>query len=716
MDNLGCSTDACVQPEKTMASNGKCDKTLIIRAIIDTSKAPYYMQLHDGQMAGNFECTGRGEDSTCLGSPNNEDGCGTVSKVCVWTPDISTCNTTQPPIDPGPTSCTEADIDVCARKAPPTDRPCVAYVCFLNATGSPDCAEYTVDGYDRDGNEVSGTRCEAPDATTEPCSLGRWCNGDVTCPATPLYYNSSTPCGGDRGVCDAGSKCDGSSATCPNAYRTGAECGAPAPERDPASSNATLQHCIGNYTCKAGIYTCPTVRDPLTDGTTCANRGARGECADEAKCNGTDYVCPDVYRTGAECGAPAPERDPASSNATLQHCIGNYTCKAGIYTCPTVRDPLTDGTTCANRGARGECADEAKCNGTDYVCPDVYRTGAECGAPAPERDPASSNATLQHCIGNYTCKAGIYTCPTVRDPLTDGTTCANRGARGECADEAKCNGTDYVCPDVYRTGAECGAPAPERDPASSNATLQHCIGNYTCKAGIYTCPTVRDPLTDGTTCANQGVRGDCGGQANCSGSDFVCPDAYLGGETECRNATNPCDLPETCTGSSYECPEDWKRHAYTYKCGTVVYACGVDTSSGLFKKSQGQYLVGAPNQCNTGKSGSLVILSSPPPAGHPADMGCLDDCAPKTCNNEKGISNSVWLGCVVNKDGKGYHWNCTEKREYNGPQLIDDCPDFMVEPSLAPAPSAAPATLSTAKKQKRRRRPYRVVKPKKVRT
>jgi hypothetical protein len=58
----------------------------------------------------------------------------------------------------------------------------------------------------------------------------------------------------------------------------------------------------------------------------------------------------------------------------------------------------------------------------------------------------------------------------------------------------------------------------------------------------------------GQACGNPPV-GDCDQQDTCN-SDGVCVDNLKSSTYECRSATSVCDIPESCSGASKECPAD----------------------------------------------------------------------------------------------------------------------------------------------------------------
>jgi hypothetical protein len=84
------------------------------------------------------------------------------------------------------------------------------------------------------------------------------------------------------------------------------------------------------------------------------------------------------------------------------------------------------------------------------------------------------------------------------------------------------------------------------DEGSANGTFTSCCNsNCTLKSG-------------GTTCRSSG--GPCDVAETCTGSSPACPaDGFASTSTVCRAAGGVCDLAENCTGSSPGCPFDFKQ-------------------------------------------------------------------------------------------------------------------------------------------------------------
>jgi hypothetical protein len=274
----------------------------------------------------------------------------------------------------------------------------------------------------------------------------------------------------------------------------------------------------GNGTLDAGEQCdsgpcCSSTCQFQTAGTVC--RAAAGACDEAETCSGSASTCPaDVLvAAGTVCRASTGSCDPQE------------TCTGAAAACPA--DVLTAaGTTC--RAAAGDCDVAEACTGASGVCPTDAKqpSGYECRASAGACDPAE------------TCNGSADTCPAdARQPA--GTSC--RVAAGPCDVAETCDGTAAACPADAKlaAGTTCRAATGECDLAE------------TCDGVAVTCPT--DAFkSSGTACTSDG--NPCTLDV-CNGSG-TCTHAAGNAGAVCRAAAGPCDLAETCTGSSTTCPTD----------------------------------------------------------------------------------------------------------------------------------------------------------------
>jgi hypothetical protein len=135
----------------------------------------------------------------------------------------------------------------------------------------------------------------------------------------------------------------------------------------------------------------------------------------------------------------------------------------------------------------------------------------------------------------------------------------------------------------------------------------------------------------------------------------------------CRALADLCDVEETCDGVNKTCPADLRRDcAYTYKCGTTQFLCGV-TVEELTKGKGNQYYLGS---CNIGMMGEYVSLTWPQCVGQPVEA---------LCPNGKGLSNFVEAKCVP---GTG-KWNECKKIDVVSTTSLPIYPSCGANPALS---------------------------------
>jgi hypothetical protein len=78
-----------------------------------------------------------------------------------------------------------------------------------------------------------------------------------------------------------------------------------------------------------------------------------------------------------------------------------------------------------------------------------------------------------------------------------------------------------------------------------------------------------DEFASGTVC--RPAAGPCDVEESCTGTAPDCPaDAFLSSGTVCRPSTGPCDAPESCTGTSAACPPDGPPECPTTSTSTTT--------------------------------------------------------------------------------------------------------------------------------------------------
>src|SRR5205823_3342724 len=121
-----------------------------------------------------------------------------------------------------------------------------------------------------------------------------------------------------------------------------------------------------------------------------------------------------------------------------------------------------------------------------------------------------------------------------------GTVC--RASAGPCDLAESCTGTSTTCPtDAFvPANTVCRAPAGESDVAE------------TCAGSSGSCPTDAKKAP-GTACTFPTRRSS---DLQCNGTSDTCQHPAGNAGTVCRASAGPCDLAESCTGTSTTCPTD----------------------------------------------------------------------------------------------------------------------------------------------------------------
>lgn len=267
-------------------------------------------------------------------------------------------------------------------------------------------------------------------------------------------------------------------------------------------------------------------------------RAAAGICDAAESCDGKTPTCPPDARksAGTECRATAGDCDLAE------------VCDGTTNDCPS--DALRPNDF-ACRPSVGDCDAEEKCTGTDPVCPTDGRLGAGTVCRVSAGD----------CDAEETCDGAAAACPD--DSLRpNGFTC--RAAASSCDVAEVCSGSSDTCPiDAFVsignacTGGFCDGLGTCSNTCTPNApcsTGNPCeLGTTDCSSGVPKC-VATGPGNAGTVC--RAAAGPCDVEDTCSGSSTTCPDVKLGSGATCRPSTGPCDVAETCNGSAVTCPDD----------------------------------------------------------------------------------------------------------------------------------------------------------------
>src|SRR5438094_883473 len=573
----------------------------------------------------------------------------------------------------------------------------------------------------------AGTVCRA---AAGPCDAAETCTGtSTTCPAN-AFLPSSTVCRAAVDLCDAAENCTGSSATCPaNAVKSaGAVCRAAAGECDVAETcdgvgtscptdvakasgtactadtnpcttdvcngtSATCTHPAGN----AGAA-CPDDGDPCTtdtcDGTstTCMHPPGNAGAVCRAAANGCDVVetCPGAIVIGFR-GATSASSGSNSSATSLSisrppGTLANDVMVASITahdgpSVPTITTPAgwtlivntnqsgqrnfavstywkVAGTLAADPGPYIFTVTSSSVAGgisayfnVDTISPINAALGAQ-GSSTPSLTTTVSNTMLVACFGRD-------------DSVAIG---APAGMTERFHAETSNGSSDAASESADASRAAVGATGPK---TSTNARISQLIAlapassscpTDTVKAAGTSCTddgnVCTTDLCNGTvgapaavhTAGNAGAvcrasAGPCDVAETCTGTSTTCPaDAFQPSSTVCRAAVNECDSAETCTGTSASCPADTVRAAGT-ACTNDGNPCTTDSCNGTVGSpacvhdagNAGAVCRAAAGQCDVAETCDGAHTTCPADGFKAAGTSCgssaSSDCdQPDTCN------------------------------------------------------------------------------------
>ena len=310
---------------------------------------------------------------------------------------------------------------------------------------------------------------------------------------------------------------------------------------------------------------------------------------------------------------------------------------------------------------------QGSCEDLDFIPPellprrsDAFDAGLDAGDDA-DMDAGACPGQGDPCQPESLCEQGIIECSTdgepvcvgTGSPLDAGSVC--RDADGVCDAEEVCDGTSLECPvdaslpdltacgeSLICVGGECGE-CVANDPCDTGNACER--GQLVCE-GTPAC-TSAGPADDGTVC--RAATGLCDEPETCDGTSVDCPDdALFPAGHECRSAEGPCDLPDVCDGTSptctnalapattecnpsqgacdpaemcdgisVECPSD-AIHPAGMLCRAAAGECDIsEQCNGTDPKCPDDAFVGFGTLCSTGVCNG---------AGMCADLGCGDPC------------------------------------------------------------------------------------------
>jgi hypothetical protein len=289
-----------------------------------------------------------------------------------------------------------------------------------------------------------------------------------------------------------------------------------------------LQLANPGFLCQRG--TCSITGEPCDRTCPLAPGGATQTCVPLGESCSREPLCNEVLGL---CYHQKQEKIAGSSNA----CTAANKSDCGVI--PPRESQCTSGTkdegpeTCCGNGkiSGDEECDEGQANGTTESCCtedcQLKTAGTECRPVAGVCDQAES------------CGGSSPECPT--DIFASGGTC--RPADGDCDVAESCDGTGPDCPtDLYATGGVCRFEAGDCDVTDyCDGTGRNCPNDELKQAGT-PCNDDSNPCT----------------LDQCDGNSVVCQHPAGNAGTECRPAFGDCDAPESCDGSSPDCPSDTK--------------------------------------------------------------------------------------------------------------------------------------------------------------
>jgi len=298
--------------------------------------------------------------------------------------------------------------------------------------------------------------------------------------------------------------------------------------------------------------------------------------------------------------------------------------------------------TCQNEPSGQPCPDDGNVC-TDDVC------DASGACTHPDNTAPCDDGLF--CDGLEVCAGGI--CTHGGDPCAAGPECARtcNEAAANCFDPAgtACTSDGNPCTDDQCDGAGMCIHASNSAPCDDGV---FCNGPDLCAGGL--CTHSGDPCTGGPECArtcNEAAANcfDPAGTActsdvnpctldQCDGSGGCAHPAGNAGAL-CRPAAGPCDLAESCTGTSATCPPDVGQPD-TAPCDDGLFCTVNDVCNAGVCHGEARDCSDAGDQCNTGTCDGVgnACVATPRPNGATCNDGnpCTrnDTCQGGTCGGD----------------------------------------------------------------------------------
>jgi len=304
-------------------------------------------------------------------------------------------------------------------------------------------------------------------------------------------------------------------------------------------------------------------------------------------CTTGTFVCEDEIPScipdgdvaaGTPCSVGSDDGSCDGGGACVVGCIDGAPCtrpngcEAGVTRCEEGRSvceadgPLPEGTVC--RVAADACDAPETCDGSEIECPDdaYLDAGTEC------------RGAVGGCDAVETCTGDAPNCPS-DSPRPAGSMCTTGGG-----EDGFCDGLSSDCMEGCVPGAAC-------------STGDACaIGALDCSGSAPVC-VATGPAAAGTEC--RASEGPCDVAETCNGSSMVCPSDSFRSGFECRPAMGDCDVAEVCTGSGPNCPSDAVAPG-TQTCRSATGGCDVaETCDGATKTCPTDAVRGAGFVCRS---------------------------------------------------------------------------------------------------------------------
>ena len=361
-------------------SKNKCEETTSATYTVAGDATSVTVQVHDGKIAGDVQCSsvGMGAGQCCGGSGGS---CGTVSGVCEYSIDITSCplvTSAAPATSATPAECS-ADSDCSARTI---NEPCGVYTC----SSAGKCVQSSV--------KPATVVCRAAAGV---CDVDDFCDGVSSSCVADAKRPATFVCRASAGACDVDDFCDGDSAACTEDAKR------PATHVCRASAGA----CDVDDFCDGESAACTVdVKRPATH----VCRASAGVCDVADSCDGTSNACPldakkpagTICRAAGSCDYSAEACDGQSNECPVdvRHDHSwTYKCATTCYSCgyinPHTRTGATwqagDGMYVGSTAAGAEC-NNARCDKL------VQLPYPACLSTCPDLDPCPEGNSMSHWI------------------------------------------------------------------------------------------------------------------------------------------------------------------------------------------------------------------------------------------------------------------------------------------------------------------------------